>query len=58
MSAPSCEGLERTDCTGSKKKCDERKDHFVAKVLVEKEHAQHNPYGNDAQNGHGPLDEL
>ena len=51
-------GLERKDHTGPEKQRDERKDHLVTKVLTEKEHAQHNSDGYNAQNRHRPFDQL
>lgn len=49
---------KKEECTGPKEECNEGKDHLIAKVLAEEEHAQHDPDGYNAQDGHGPLDQL
>lgn len=42
----------------SEKQGNERIDHLVAKVLAEEEEAKHDGDGEDAEDGHGPFDDL
>lgn len=49
---------DKAGVTCSKKQGNQGKDHFIAKTLAEKEHAEHDPDRNYAQDWHGPFDEL
>ena len=44
--------------TCTKKESNEGKDHFLAKLLVEEEHAEHDSDGYEAEDGHGVFDYL
>ena len=44
--------------TCAKKKSNEWKDHLVAELFVEEEHAKHDSNGYDAQDRHSPLDDF
>jgi len=51
--ASSKEGL-----TSAQKECDEWEDHLVTKLLVEKEHPEHDPNWNETKDWHSILDNL